>query len=203
MSPLTHAHILAVFFLANDQETIAGASWYPAANEAAARMASRYGCSLQTAAGVIAALSPNNKWERNLRDADSLIGAFCLGTTADAEAVKVSAFGRNKIKALNILAGADPLAVLGGLKVRAFYSCIMGDAEAVCIDGHAFSIWQGQYIPTTKTPTISAKLYAAIAADYARAAETINGIIGASYTAAQVQAITWTVWQRIRREVGQ
>lgn len=194
---------MAVFFMANDQEIIAGAGWYPAANEAAARMAARYGCSLQAAAGVIAALSPNSRWERNLKDADSLIRAFCIGTIADAAAVKVGTFGRNKTKALDILAGADPLEILGGLKVRNFYSCIMGDTEAVCVDGHAFSIWRGEYIPTSKTPTISAKLYQAISADYRKAAETINGIIGTSYTASQIQAVTWTVWQRIRREVGQ
>ena len=32
--------------------------------------------------------------------------------------------------------------------------------------------------------------------------ETINDAMGTAYSAAQIQAITWTVWQRIRREVG-
>ena len=134
-------------------------------------------------------------------DAERLCRTFAAGTLIDAEALKVSTFNGNKRKALQILSGDQPLDVLGGLKVRAFYACILGDA-GVCIDGHAYAIWLGDYVPTTKTPKISAKLYSSISAAYGQAAETINGIMGTSYSAAQIQAITWTVWQRIRREVG-
>ena len=91
--------------------------------------------------------------------------------------------------------------MLGGLKVRAFYDCILGNNEAVCVDGHAYAIWLGSYVPTTKTPTISPKLYESIATSYVQAAQTINGVMGTDYSAAKVQAVTWTVWQRIRREV--
>ena len=125
---------------------------------------------------------------------------FAAGTLADTAQVKVSTFHGNKRKALTILAGAQPLEVLGGLKVRAFYNCILGDS-GVCVDGHAYAIWLGSYVPTTKTPKISAKLYASISAAYGQAAQTINSVMGTSYSAAQIQAITWTVWQRIRREV--
>ena len=76
----------------------------------------------------------------------------------------------------------------------------MGD-DAVCVDGHAYALWLGQYVLTTKTPSISPKLYQSISDAYRQAAITINRITGYSYTAAQIQAITWTVWQRIRREV--
>lgn len=202
MLPLTYSHILAVYFSATDNEIIHGERWYIAAHDAAQAISQRYSLPLQTVVGVIAALSPNNRWERNLIDADNLCRLYALGGHDDANKLKVSTYGANKTKALSILGGADPLSVLGGLKVRAFYGCIMGDRDAVCVDGHAYAIWQGQYIPTTKTPKISPKLYAAIAADYKQAAQTINGIISTSYSAAQLQAITWTAWHRLIKQTN-
>lgn len=197
---LSHGNILAVFFAATDSEILHGSRWYGDALKVCSAVSQATGLPLATVAGVTAALSPNNRWARNQADAERLCRAFSAGTLADAAAVKVSTFNGNKQKALAILAGAQPLDVLGGLKVRAFYQCILGD-DSVCIDGHAYAIWIGQYVPTTKTPKISPKLYASISQAYEQAAETINSVTGSSYTAAQIQAITWTVWQRVRREV--
>lgn len=197
---INHGNILAVFFAASHDEAIKGARWYPDALSFCCSVANATGLPISTVAGVTAALSPNNKWEKNMHDADALCRAFAAGTINDAAALKVSTFNKNKNKALRILAGEPPLEILGGLKVRAFYGCIMGD-DAVCIDGHTYAIWLGQYVPTTKTPSISPKLYQSISDAYRQAAATINGVTGDNYTAAQIQAITWTVWQRIRREV--
>jgi hypothetical protein len=199
MLPITYGNILAVFFNATDLETIHGAQWYVDANHAAAIMAQRYNVTLHTAAGVIAALSPNNKWERNLTDADSMIRAYSMGGYKSAESIKVGTYNANKTKALAILSGDDCLSVLGGLKVRAFYDCIIG-GDSVCVDGHAYAIWTGGYIPTTKTPKITPKVYQSIASDYRKAAATVNSILGANYSAAQVQAITWIVWRRMIKE---
>lgn len=195
---LSHGHILAVFFSANAAERLKGEQWYADALRFCFEVSQATGLSVSTVAGVVAALSPNNKWTRNQQDAESICKAFSAGTVDDAAAVKVAAFHANKHKALQILTGSDPLDVLGGLKVRAFYNCILGN-PAVCVDGHAYAIWLGSYIPTTKTPKLSPKLYGSITAAYSQAAQTINSVTGSSYSAAQVQAITWTVWQRIRR----
>lgn len=199
MIPITYGNILAVFFNATDLETSNGAGWYSTANDAALIMAERYSVSLEIAAGVIAALSPNNRWERNLTDANSMIRAYSIGGHSAAESIKVGTYNANKIKALAILSGDDCLQILGGLKVRAFYDCIIG-GDSVCIDGHAYAIWQGERITTTQTPKITPKVYAAISADYRRAADTVNNILGANYSAAQIQAITWTVWRRMVKE---
>lgn len=197
---LSHGYILAAFFTANSAERLKGARWYSDALQFCAAVAQSTGLPISTVAGVTAALSPNNRWPRNQADAERLCHAFSAGTLADAAAIRVSTFNGNKQKALAILAGAQPLDVLGGLKVRAFYQCILGN-DAVCVDGHAYAIWLGQYVPTTKTPKISPKLYASISQAYEQAAVTVNGILGTAYSAAQIQAITWCVWQRIRREV--
>lgn len=196
MVPITYGNILAVFFAATDLETINGAKWYPDANKSAAIMADRYCTSLDTAAGVIAALSPNNRWERNLTDADSMIRAYATGGHDAADSIKVGTYNANKNKALAILSGGDCLQILGGLKVRAFYDCIIG-GDSVCVDGHAYAIWTGGYIPTTKTPKITPKVYEAISADYRQATWVINLILKADYSAAQIQAITWIAWRRM------
>lgn len=196
---ISHGSILAVFFQASSAEVMAGRRWYGDALAECQTIAANYGFSVDTVAGVVAALSPNNRWERNIIDADNLCKLYMLGGYDDASQCKVSTFHANKRKALQILKGTKPLEALGGLKVKAFYRCIL-DRPAVCVDGHAYAIWKGERIPITKTPKISAKLYNAIAEDYQRAADTINSIIGTEFCAAQVQAITWSAWRRIIKE---
>jgi hypothetical protein len=196
MLPITYGNILAVFFKATDLETLQGAQWYPNAQSAALILSERYRVSLEICAGVVSALSPNNKWDRNLIDADSLIRAHSVGGIDGASQTKVATYNANKKKALLILEGEQSLDVLGGLKVRAFYDCIMG-GDSVCIDGHAYAIWKGERIPTTKTPTISAKVYTAISEDYRQTAAAVNNILSSEYTPAQIQAITWIVWRRL------
>lgn len=192
---ITHGNILAVFFTACTAEVCEGREWYSNANEYACELAIRYNVHVETAAGVIAALSPNNRWSRNLVDAESMIKVHANGGNLDD--LKVATFNKNKAKAITILEGGDPLITLGGRKVRAFYECIMGH-DSVCVDGHAYSIWLGQRVPTTKTPSISAKLYGQIAGDYRIATEQINNITGEHFTPAQVQAVTWVVWRNLK-----
>jgi hypothetical protein len=191
---ITHGSILAVFFTASTAEICEGREWYSNANEYACELAFKYNLHVDTAAGVIAALSPNNRWDRNLIDAEALIKAYVNDGNVDD--IKVSTFNKNKAKAVSILQGTNPLDALGGRKVRAFYCCIM-DEDAVCVDGHAYSIWLGQRVATTKTPSISAKLYEQIANDYRKATAQINSITGQHFTPAQVQAVTWVVWRNL------
>ena len=193
---ITHGSILAIFFMASEAEKAEGRDWYPRANRIASAISAGYQrrCGIETAAGVLAALSPNNRWDKNVRDAEALTKVICAG--GDPDSVKVSTFNKNKKKAVEILSGEHPLNVLGGLKVRSFYQCILGN-DAVCVDGHAYSIWTGQRVPTTKTPSISEKLYEKIETDYRLAAEQISSITGECYTAREVQAITWVVWRNM------
>ena len=196
---ITHGNILAVFFSANTAEVTEGLNWYRVANSVAIRLAKQSnleGGSYATAA-IIAVLSPNNKWARNVHDAEALIKVHEAG--GDCEAVKVSTYGQNKAKAIRILQGENIPDVLGGRKIKAFYECIVRpeNDDTVCVDGHAYSIWLGQKVSTSKTPTISAKLYETISRDYGIATKQINLITGEQYTPAQVQAVTWTAWRNL------
>jgi hypothetical protein len=181
-----------VYFSANAAELHEGHQWYDNAREVCQHIADNTSLSLDTVVGVLAALSPNNRWDKNVADTERLIKVSQAGE--DTDLIKVSTYGKNKEKAIRILTGESPNAVLGGLKVRAFYRCILG-SDAVCIDGHAYAIWAGERISTTKTPSISPKLYAAIANDYRIAAERISQIKGVELAACQVQAVTWVVWR--------
>jgi hypothetical protein len=69
----------------------------------------------------------------------------------------------------------------------------------VCIDGHAYSIWAGETIRTTKTPKIGPRLYEQIARDYTAAAALIGSHAPSHEipSPAQLQAITWLTHRRL------
>jgi hypothetical protein len=192
---LSFGNILAVYFLASAEEIQTGIRWYDDANAIASRIADTFDGSMRQAAGVIAALSPSNKWERNCRDAENFIRAYAAG--GDPIDIKVSTYGLNKMKALRILEGEDIDEVLNGRKTVAFYHCIAGDSGHVCIDGHAYNIWMGERLPLDSVPSMGKALYASIVADYIEATRLINSVSDTEYKPYEVQAITWTTWRRI------
>ena len=177
--------------------------WYQSARSEVDRICQTLLVNPARVAGVIAALSPNNKWNRNLIDAYNLARAYVENGVYDADRIKVSTFNTNKDKAIRILAGLDPLDVLGGLKVRAFYKLIFNPTvkDVVCIDGHSYSIWAGERIATYKTPKITPKMYDAIQRDYIDSARIVSEIKGQTITASQLQAITWIVQRNLYRGI--
>lgn len=198
MTKRNQAHIQALLDLASVGEQAEGVTWYQRAQRAATRLADQYEISIEGAAGVIAALSPRNKWERNLTDAENLIAAYVSGGAEAAADVKVCTFGKNKAKALEILAWQSEAAVrttLSGPKMLEFYSCIMGEDE-VCIDGHAYNIWFGDRIPLAKVPKFGKKIREEIKKDYLAVAKK-NNLKGY-----EVQAITWLAHRRIHGVMG-
>ena len=73
--------IVAKFTLATSQEVQLGCDWYRSAFQIADRISDKYGLPTETVAGVIAALSPNNRWERNIIDAEAIIKCWAAGGT--------------------------------------------------------------------------------------------------------------------------
>lgn len=189
-------NIKAIYQLATLTEQQEGIAWYPTADQIAIRLADRYEISEAQAIGVIAALSPRNKWTRNVHDADALISAFIAGGAEQANLTKVCTFGANKAKAIRVLqlslaADLDAvLEILSGPKLREFASCIAG-LDDVCIDGHAFCIWSANRTGLKDVPAIGVKLRREIKADYQAAADELG------LTPSACQAITWCAWRRI------
>ena len=83
-----------------------------------------------------------------------------------------------------------------GYKVVEFMNSILG-VDDCCIDGHAYSIWLGERVPTTKTPPLGKKLRESIKADYRLAKQYINYDLGTKYKVSEIQAITWVTHKRI------
>ena len=196
MSTKNVNNIKAIYLLATTQEKIDGANWYKSAHKIALNLADDYGLTLQTTAGVIASLSPRNKWSRNVIDAENLIEAF-VRDPESAVNIKVCTFNKNKEKALKILKNNQDFftdntrEILSGPKLNEFFNCILGVEDDVCIDGHAYCIWNGSRTSLKDVPSIGVKLRREIKSDFRKAAAKFN------ISAAEMQAITWVAWRRI------
>lgn len=165
-----------------------GREWYRTAHALAARLDPS---NVRAAAGVIAALSPMMNWERNMMLA---IRAYDDGCASGA------LFG-NVRKADAIMAGADPLDILGGDKVRNFFAAIADPEsdEAVCIDRHAFDIAVGRVTnDITRRALSRVGVYESFAKVYREAARILTRETGMHVTPAQVQAVTWVAWRRMK-----
>ena len=86
---------------ANKDQWKAGFNWYKEAQDFCSDLANSYGEDHYKCAGVISALSPNNKWARNKIDAIALLEAHALGK--NPEDIKVCTYHANKLKAFDIL----------------------------------------------------------------------------------------------------
>ena len=179
----TPANLRAVLELATHEDWSAGTSWYNVAHEEARKLSDSYGLTVESAAGIIAALSPQTSWEENLRIADALCADRTVSVhTADATR-----------KALAILDGALPLTVLGGKKVRSFYRNILNPNRTgpVTIDRHAAAILAGLSTPEwnrTHEKKLERKHFYRIATAIYRSAAHEYGLLPH-----QVQAISWLV----------
>jgi len=139
-------NILKTYRIATVSDVSAGVEWYDRAKRMAAWIAKETSIPETTVIGVMAALSPNNRWERNCKDALTMCQAWINGDTTDD--FKVSCYNTMKQKAWSILeddltTDDDILSRLNGQKIRSFYSNIRG-LDEVTIDGHALNIARGK-----------------------------------------------------------
>ena len=184
-------NIISVYRDADETQHAEGLLWYSDAQKAAHNIAVKYDIAVYIAVAVIAALSPNNKWSRNIVNADALIGAFIRGD--GLLSVKVSTYHAMKRKAWDILAARPDYdgakAMLKGQKITSFFMDIMGEFN-VTIDGHARNIAYGERVGLTDDRTnIGVREYRALQAAYEEAARRVG------LMPYQLQAITWRVWR--------
>jgi len=184
-------NISSVYRDADSVQHAEGLLWYSDALKSANLMAIKHGVPVYIAVAVIAALSPNNKWSRNVINADALIGAFIRGDGIDS--VKVSTYHKMKAKAWDILAARPDYdtakKMLKGQKITSFFCDIMGEFN-VTIDGHARNIAYGERVGLTDDRTnIGVREYRALQAAYEEAARRLG------LMPYQLQAITWRVWR--------
>ena len=187
-------NILKTYRIATVEDVANGVEWYDRAKRMAAWIAKETGIQEATVIGVMAALSPNNRWERNCKDALTMCSAWINGDSLDD--FKVSCYNKMKQKAWSILQDdlqddAAILTRLNGQKIRSFYSNIRG-LDEVTIDGHALNIARGKREGLTSDKTnMGKKQYRELQAAYVTAAKRIK------VKPSELQAITWTTWKRI------
>lgn len=181
------ARIVDVWRQATVSELVEGMEWYRDAHALAVELSPN---DPAQAAGVLAALSPMMSWGQNV----------VLGVRAYTDGKASGALFSNVAKANRILAGERPEDVLGGDKVRAFYGAIADPAsDAVVVDRHAFDIAVGRVTNNESRQALSRKgVYDSFARAYVRAAKAIAAETGMDVSASQVQAVTWTVWRRLK-----
>jgi hypothetical protein len=118
------ANIIKTYRSATPEELKAGLDWYRAAHAEAVRLDPD---NPDRAAGVVAALSPQTNWPRNLE----------LAARAYRNGYASGTLSRSCARADAIFAGANPLDVLSGPKTRAFYrrhTSPMSGHHMVCLE---------------------------------------------------------------------
>jgi len=174
-----------------------GLFWYARALVFANQLGKVYDVNPTTIVAVIASLSPRNRWERNMIDAENMVKVSAAGGNYDdLMDLKVCTFSAGKKKAAMILDGkvsdrAELLDILNGPKLQEFFNCILGDVNDVCIDGHAYSVWLGSRVTLQNVPSIGVKLRKKIKSDYQKVAKDLG------IKSHELQAITWVCWKRI------
>ena len=191
-------NIIKIYKLATPEEKRDGIVWYANAYSDCNRIAIDLSVPVHIVTGVVAALSPNNKWDRNVVNARELIQAFVNGD--DMDSVKESTYHTMKKKAWSILEDMPDhegvVVLLNGQKIVSFYRNIMGD-DTCTVDGHAKNIYYGERHGLTDDRTnVGKKEYKTISDAYVKAGKRVR-VNGRSLKAFEIQAITWVVWRRI------
>lgn len=146
-----------------------------------ASTAGDFGVTLRVCCGVMAATSPNNSWRTNMNATVSILAGKDDG---------VATYRRDVIKALWILAGADPETVLAGPKTCAFYRLLHdgGNSWDVCIDGHMANLLGGTMLPL-KGMMLSHRQFESMAQAMREAARRIG------WRPCDLQGVLWLAWR--------
>jgi hypothetical protein len=185
-------NLLRVYRKATASERIIGAEWYPSARRIVREWAHTYSYHDATVASVIAALSPQCQWERNLIIAHDILA---LRASWSPGAIR-----ENVRKAIILRDQTDPHELAdtaenrvgrvfpSGPKVTCFAGNLAGNDTLVTVDIHAGQAAIGN---PAITPRLRWKHYSLIACAYTDAAAHSEMLPSA------FQAIIWVVWKRL------
>jgi len=173
-------NILKTWRQVTPEDFTAGVNWYPKARDIAFEVGKG---NVKLGAGVIAAFSPMIRWDLNIEMARNAINSGSF----------VGHFFANNRKAERIFRGEEPLSVLGGNKVRAFYQCIVsgGNCEMPVIDRHSIAVALNRMLSDEDRKLYSkGRRFSEVATAYVEVAKGLN------IPVAHLQAITWVNWRR-------
>lgn len=173
------SNIIRAWHDATEEDKRKGRAWYPVAHDLAEVIGSG---DARKGAGVIAALSPQCSWQRNVKLANDAGNGNVHGHNGDA---------LDKVRA--ILTGADPSDVLpADRKTGHFYRNILdpADPDPVTIDRHAHDVAVGETYGSRNRGLGNATRYATLAHAYREASRRIGELPNV------VQAVTWVAERR-------
>jgi hypothetical protein len=173
------------------QEREDGKLWYKEAQMFTKYVAEEYGIDSYRVAGVVSALSPNNKWERNKYDAITVIKAHLAGLSP--KDIKVCTYNANKIKAFEILRG-DTEITAKSPKTHSFAMNVgLNSPEHITIDK-----WHLRACVTTPKDGIVDCMESCTSVQYRRIeALTANVAKSLGYKGYELQAIVWVTIKRV------
>lgn len=161
----------------------AGAMWYPNAHKIVCEWANTFSLPIATVAAVVAAISPQVEWSRNLIIADDILSERppSIGGALHLNLRKAERIRRERITDTRVCFASGP-------KVHNFSLNLAGNFSVVTVDAHAAQA-------ALDDPTFSAGLkpttYTLIAECYQTAARTLG------CEPATLQAILWLTWKRL------
>lgn len=150
-----------------------GMGWYWEARKWSLDVSRQYGVPLYKVVGILSALSPRNRWERNKLDTIEVIKHGLQAT--------VATFNPNKRKAVKILAckESEVLEILNGQKTKSFYSNIYNSVDQeVTID-----VWALRVVGLESS--LTSKRYKEISEAFKVVAKELD------IMPKQLQALTW------------
>lgn len=174
------ATLVEAFHTLDLADVSAGVEWYTEAYGIAENLGIVYGVTTEQAAGIIAALSPQQGWAHNVKSAERFLAT---GARVHTES--------NMGKCRRILSGEDILTVLNADKTQNFYLGIVSrGAEGVCIDRHAIDIALGVRHSEKSRPALGKLMYRKAAEAYVTAAEALQAE-GCVISPAELQSVLW------------
>lgn len=190
-------NLLRYYSLAMPNEIVEGLDWYRDANHFCKKLANRFGVTVEVAAGVLSALSPQCGFEQNKK--------FAITALSEPRRRIISTRERT-IKAQKIMGLNEPDSIHralsinedGACKTKAFFMNIVKPYESTTctIDRHAIGCLLQRPSQVEALPSrlcdLSPKQYQWFVECYQEAAGSV-GILGH-----QFQAILWTVYRRLR-----
>lgn len=185
------ANLLAIYANASRKARTDGASWYPNARRIVREWSDTYSLPRACVASVVAAISPQCEWPRNLVIADDVLAerAQSVGGALHVNVSKARAIRARGADSLDVMIELFPY----GPKVNSFAHNLAGDDGVVTVDTHAI---QAAFDDVRVTINPKWTPYRIIAECYAIAARKV-GIPPATF-----QAIIWHAWKEKHTRVS-
>ena len=181
-------NLLSLYSVASAVDIADGLAWYPKAHTIVLEWSEHYGYPIACVASVIAAISPQCEWTRNLIIAEDVLDGRPQ-SVGGALHVNVKKARRIRSARATDITAYFPY----GPKVASFAVNLAGDYSHATIDTHAM---QAALNDVLARYTLKIQPYQCFADCYARAADSVG------LEPAHFQAILWHTWKRLHPRVS-